>query len=188
MFDWLTNAKFLEAGHATEWISGIAGAGGALIGAFVSVLWTGYFNQRTRNRDDRRSTHTAALSVYQKLNKIYSSSRTIVKHYEDFEAQYQPNVGPKCLSLMGMLASDRSIWFSIEERKGILDASGKTIAKTSGLRLLNTLQDLDEGFNFLTACTIRYGVERQKLLDDMDPEEVTGTVGTSFSISARQLV
>ena len=38
MFDWLTHAKFLEAGHATEWISGIVGAGGAVVGGFVSVL------------------------------------------------------------------------------------------------------------------------------------------------------
>jgi hypothetical protein len=188
MFEWLGHAKFLEAGHASEWISGIAGAGGALAGAFVSVLWTEYFNRRTRKRDDRRLTHTAAHSAYHKLNKIYSTSRTILRHYEDFVAQYQPSTGPKCLSLMGMLISDRSIWFSVEERKGILDASGKAIAKTSGLRLLNTLQDLDEGFNFLTACAIRYGIERQRFLDDMNPEEVTGTVGTSFSISPRQLV
>lgn len=188
MLEWLADAKFLEAGHATEWISGIAGAGGALAGAFVSVLWTEYFNQRTRTRDDRRSTQITALAVYHKLNKIYSGSRTILKHYEDFEAHYQPQKGPKCLSLMGMLVSDRSIWFSMEERKGILDGSGRTIAKTSGLRLLNTLQDLDEGFNFLTFCAIRYGRERQKLLDEMNPEVVNGTVGTSFSISARQLV
>ena len=188
MFDWLTHAKFLESGHATEWISGIAGAGGALTGVFVSLLWTEYFNRRTRKRDDCRSTHTAALSVYHKLNKIYSGSRTIHKHYEDFVAQYQPTTGPKCLSLRGMLISDRSVWFSVEERKGILDASGKAVAKTSGLRLLNTLQDLDEGFNFLTSCAVRYGQERQKLLDSMHPEEVMGTVGTSTSISALQMI
>lgn len=188
MFDFLAHAKFLEAGHATEWISGISGAGGALVGAFVSVLWTEYFNQRTRKRDDRRLTHIAALSVYHKLNKIYSGSRTIFKHHEDFVAQYQSNTGPKCMSLMGMLISDRTIWFSVEERKGILDASGKGIVNTSGLRLLNTLQDLDEGFNFLTSCVIRYGQQRQKLLESLSPQQVTGTVATSTSISATQLV
>ena len=188
MFDLLTHAKFLEAGHAGEWISGIAGAVGAITGAFVSVLWTEFFNRRTRTRNDRRSTQTAALSVLQKLNKIYSASSTIHKHYEDFLTEYKPYMGQKCLSLMGMLVSDRSIWFTIEERTGILKASGKNIAKTSGLRLINTLQDLDERFNFLIACTIRYGAQRQKFLDEIIPKEVEGIVGTSFSISPQQHV
>ena len=188
MFDWLTHAKFLEAGHATEWISGIVGAGGAVVGAFVSVLWTEFFNRRTRKRDDRRANHTAALSIYHKLNKIYSGSRTILKHYEEFSSQYQPNSGPKCLSLMGLLISDRTVWFSVEERTGILDSSGKTIAKASGLRLLNTLQDLDERFNFLTNCATRYGRDRQRFLDEMQPEQVSGIVGTLSSISPTQLV
>ena len=188
IFDWLTHAKFLEAGHATEWISGIVGVGGAVVGAFVSVLWTEVFNRRTRERDDRRASQTAALSIYHKLNIIYSGSYTILKHYEEFSSEHQPSSEPKCLSFMGMRISDRAVWFSVEERMGILASSGKTVAKTSEVWLLNTLQDLDEGFNLLTMWAIRYGHERQKFLDDMQPEQVSGNVGTSFSISPTQLV
>ncbi len=188
MLDWLVHAKFLEAGHAVEWISGITGAGGAILGSLVTVLSTEIFNGRKLKRDDARENHISALAIFNKLNKIYSQCLTIHQHYSEFNTQYRPTTGPKCLSFMPLSVSDREVWFTMEERKAVLNSGGKKIAQSSGLRLLNRMLDLDERYNFLTKSALKYGPDREKLMDSFTATEALGIVGPQFEITPLQQV
>jgi hypothetical protein len=179
MGDWLAHAKILEAGHTVEWISGATGALGAILGSAVTVISTEFFNRRTRRREFGRRNHSAAFAVYQKLNKIYSTARTIHQHYLSFRETYNPNTGPQCLSFRGMFFDSAPVWFSIEEREGIWD--------TSGPQLVNQIQALDASYNFLLNCVGRYEQDRQKLMDALVPDSMDGPVGNLTSIDVRLL-
>lgn len=188
MPDWIITAKLLESGHVSDWISGIIGAVGAILGSVVTVSWTEFFGWRNRRRDDRRQAYSAALSIYHKLNKIYSGSLIIHRHYADFLDKYQDLTGPKCLCFQAMIISDAPAWFTTEDRLGIMLSRHRWYKKNDGLDLLNCLQDLDDQYHHLLSCVARYGLDRQNFLNNQDPAMADGIVGTSFGANASQIL
>jgi hypothetical protein len=162
---WLAHAKILEAGHASDWISGIIGAGGAIVGSLVTVLWTEAFNRRTRQRDLRRKNLVAAYAVYMGLNKIYSISKQVHVHFTG-QLKLCGSEGPKCLMVRAARFDRAPVNFSIEDRMGIWSFGGPED--------VNKIQSLDASFNFLIECVHQYDQERQRVWDAFQPEEFTG--------------
>jgi hypothetical protein len=179
MFDWMSQAKIFEAGHAVEWISGATGAAGAIVGAAVSVAWTEFFNRRARKRDLKVRNHAAAFAVWNKLIKIYSSSMSIKRHYSENEKEYNPDNGPRCLQGRPGYFDQTLVQLTIDERM--------TVWTVSGAAALNRLLDLDDQYNFLVQAVTRYLEHRQALFDSLTPVAVDGAIGTISEEDQRRI-
>jgi hypothetical protein len=177
MLDFLTKTEFPAAGYANDWVSGAIGIFGALLGSIATVVWTEYFNRRTRARNDRQSRHTAAIAVYRKLIKIYSRALEVHKHFEEFNLVYDPNTGSKCFFLIEVVIDIESVYFSDAEHIGVSNSGGKSLKNTNALKLLNKIQELEDGYNSLKNSVLLYGRDRQAFLSSLQPHKVTGVVG-----------
>lgn len=171
MFDWLANSEILKPAYTLEWISGLIGAGGAVLGSLVTILWTEWFNSRSRKRERREKFSAGSFAAYQRLNKIYSLSVIIRNHLESGIAAAKAERGaPICAKIQPINRLSGPIYFTIEELW--------TIAQLGGSDLINNINSLDDSFNALLDLMERYERERADILAQVIPERMEGLVGT----------
>ena len=161
--DWLIHAKIWQAGHASDWIAGWIGAGGAVLGSMVTVTWTEAFNQRARKRDRRARNATATFSVYSKINKIQSVSTQAYIHFKKNVPDID-NVGPdQWFRTAPFIPHSAPIAFDIDEKWAMVDVAG--------VALSNYLQRMDDAHNILCDLLRRYDTARQAIIAEILPNE-----------------
>ncbi len=149
--------RSLVSGHEAEWIAALAGAGGALAGAIVTVAWTEAFNRRTRREDDKRRRRAVALSVWLKLNQIYSWGLALRNHLATGLAHAQAmEADHACRVVLPILGPVSQLTITVDE----LQAAGEF----GGLPLLNMLSSLDLAYNQTSDGMARYYRDRRGAL------------------------
>jgi hypothetical protein len=169
--NWLLHAKIWQEGHASDWISGWIGAGGAILGSLVTVAWTEYFNARTRKRERREKNAVGSFAAYQKLNQIYSSASQISRHLKNsFQLGINQGIPFKCLATVPIMRLSTQVNFTVDELW--------TLTRVGGEALLNQVNSLDQAYNALIEIMDRYDKDRALLLEKMTPTEMNGEMGS----------
>lgn len=168
LLNWL---KDLTAStHSSEWISGITGAAGAILGSLVTVSWTAWYGHRTRRLERREKFAAGAFAAYQRLNQIYSIALVVRNHLDQGQALAAEKGQPACTTTMGMQRMSGPVFFPIEELW--------TLTQVGGNKLINRVNSLDHAFNSLLDSVDRYGLERQELwVNFPTPDKMDGIVG-----------
>jgi len=161
--DWLIHAKIWQAGHASDWIAGWIGAGGAILGSVVTVTWTELFNRRTRKQDRRARNATAAFSVYSKINKIQSLSTQAYVHFRKNVPDIDNIAQDQWLRTAPFIPHSIPIVFDIDEKWAMIDVAGVTLS--------NHLQRMDDAHNILCNLLSRYDIVRKSTTAEILPDE-----------------
>src|SRR5580698_9086693 len=140
--DWLAHVGWFDPKHASEWINGLTGAGGAILGSVVTITWTEWFNRRTRRREKRQKFGAAAFAAFHKLNHINSIAATIRNHLRESiaEARKKPDQ-PICLRVRPVAGMSGPIEYTVDELYNI--------AQMGKPELINTILSTDQNFNSL---------------------------------------
>ncbi len=156
--------------HSDEWINGATGAGGAILGGLVTIIWTGWYNRGTRQRERREKFATGAFASYQRLNQIYSVSIQIRDHLDGGHAMAASKHQPICTTTIGVQRMSGPVIFPIEELW--------TLTQVGGSKLLNRVNSLDHAFNQLLDSVDRYGIARREVWHKLPtPDNMEGIVG-----------
>jgi hypothetical protein len=152
----------LFAGHESELIAGGIGAVGVLAGAFVSVLWTEFFNQRSRKRDRKERFATGTFAVYQKLNYIYSLTMVRRDHLSRGILEAILIGAPFLYSTtLPVFGHSKLVEFTTDDLWAI--------TQVGGADLVNTVNSLDNAFNQQSAIMRYYSEERRGLTSRYPP-------------------
>jgi hypothetical protein len=175
-FPWI-NALF-DPSHSSEWISGLTGIVGALLGGFVTMMMTEWFNRRTRKQTEKDHRAQVAMATFTRLNSIYSVSRQICSHFNDAVAAAKAANVPLPLQVLPLQRMSTPIFFPLEEQW--------LLTKIGGPALINSIGSLDHSFNLLLDTVDHYTAERLKLFSMLPPPTtMKGHVGTSVFTPAQ---
>lgn len=157
--------------HTTEWISGLTGAGGAILGSVVTVIWTELFNRRTRRRDQKGRNAAGSFAAYQRLNQIYSNALVVKQHLDGSMAYAIVSHSPYfCMQVVPMNRLAGPVSFPVDELW--------TLAQVGGHALINRVNSLDHAYNSLAEMMDQYREARTAIWNQMVPERMDGTTGT----------
>lgn len=166
--------------HTSEWISGIAGAGGAILGSIVAIIATEFISWRKRKRDQREKLSAAAFTALQRLNQIYSVTITLRDHLKEGKSLSDKQPIQLCLATRPIQRMSSPVIFPAEEMWAMI--------KIGGGKLLNNIQSLDNVFNMLLDTMDSYNRDRQELTDAIPaPEIMSGHRGTS-AVSEQDII
>lgn len=158
-------AALFSADHASEWISGIAGAGGAILGSLVTIAWTEWFNNRTERRNSRERVSAAAFSALHRLNQIYSDMLMTREHLaEGFMEAHTRALPHLALATRPMNRLNDSVSFPVEELRALLSIGGP--------ELLNTVNAQDRGYNVVMDLMQSYRIERTAAMTGIESTEL----------------
>lgn len=159
------------AGHASEWIAGLTGAGGAMFGSVVTVVWTEFFNRRTRKRDQRSRNAAGAFAAFQRLNQIYSSMLTAKRHLDAGIAEAKKSDWPHvCAVVQPMNRLTGPVEFPVDELW--------TLTQVGGHALINKVSSLDHAYNSMSDMLDVYRVRRDEVWTKFTPTRMEGAVGS----------
>jgi hypothetical protein len=165
-FDGLSTAS-----HSSEWISGLTGAGGAILGSVVTVIWTELFNRRTRSRDRKSRNAAGAFAAYQRLNQIYSNALVVKQHLDGSMAYAIVSRSPFfCMQVVPMNRLPGPVSFPVDELW--------TLAQVGGHTLINRVNSLDHAYNSLAEMMDHFRDARIATWNQIVPERMNGTTGT----------
>lgn len=165
--------------HASEWISGLWGALGAIFGGAVTMCWTEWFNTRSRRRDQKARFAAVTFSAYQRLNHMYSVTTSIRDHLVEGCASRVDSQQPLFLTVRPMMRMSPPMSFPPDE---VWD-----LTQIGGHPLTNAVNSLDYAFNVLLDSMDDYFSRRRELMALFPPpEEWEGDRG-SLEITADQL-
>jgi len=166
---WFTS--LFAPGLSDLWVSGLVGAGGAVLGSFVTILWTELFNHRSRKRERRAKNAVAAFGVYQKLIQIYTGVTTVRTHLTtQFGEAKQAGLPFLCFRVQPLNSLSGPLHFTTDELWALSDIAGS--------RLINRVNSLDDGFNVVCDVVDHYRTIRAPIWDKLKPVDAQGVVGT----------
>lgn len=164
-------AGLFTAKHSTEWISGLTGAGGAILGSVVTVAWTELFNRRTRRRDQRMRNAAGSFAAYQRLNQIYSNALAVKRHLDGSMAHAVVSEAPYfCTVVQPMNRLPGPVAFPVDELFILMLVGGHT--------LINRVNSLDHAYNALAEVMDHYREARTGVWGQLTPERMDGVIGT----------
>lgn len=157
--------------HSAEWITGFTGAGGAILGSVVTVVWTELFNRRTRRRDQRSRNAAGSFAAYQRLNQIYSNALAVKQHLDGSMIDAVLSGAPFfCARVEPMNRLPGPVSFPVDELW--------TLSQVGGHRLINRVNSLDHAYNSVAEMMDAYRDTRNQVWGNITPERMEGTVGT----------
>lgn len=166
---WL--AELFSTAHSAEWITGITGAGGAILGSAVTIAWTEWFNRRTRGREARERTAAASFSALHRLNQIYSDMTVTRDHLADsFITAHESGLPHLCLAVRPLNRLNGALSFPTDELR--------ILWQVGGMELLNLVNAMDRGYNVVMDLMEIYRTERPQLIHEMEIVEHHGEVTT----------
>lgn len=157
--------------HATEWISGLTGAGGAVLGSLVTVGYTAWYSHRTRLRERREKFAAGSFATFQRLNQIYSVAIKLRDHLREGQMLAEDKDQPVCTVTMGIQRMSGPVSFTIDELWTLTQVSDNT--------LINRVNSLDHAFNALLDAMDRYASMRDEVWKLLPaPDKIDGIVGS----------
>jgi len=167
-------SELLSPSHSSEWISGIAGAGGALLGGLVTMAMTEWFNRRARGREEREARAKVTSATFARLNHIYSVTRQVWEHFAPAIESAKSAGVPIPAQVLPLQRMSTPVFFPVEEQW--------ILTKIGGPELVNSTGALDYAFNLLLDSVERYGSERNEMMQAFPASSVMrGNVGTTFA-------
>lgn len=158
-------------GHSNEWITGLIGAGGAILGSAVTVVWTELFNRRTRRRDQKARNAAGSFAAYQRLNQIYSNAVAVKRHLDTSFAEAEKEGAPYlCVLVRPLNRLSGPVEFPVDELW--------TLVQVGGHVLINRVSSLDHAHNSVMDVMDQYRLVRDEVWSHITPESMEGTVGT----------
>jgi hypothetical protein len=157
--------------YGDQWISGITGAGGAILGGLVVLVVTAIITWLDKRKERKQKMAAAAFATLHKLTKIYSYSMTVRDHiYEGFEIAARTPNQPKCTKVQPIQRLSGPVEFSVEEHWSMVQAVSSD--------LHNQVNSLDDSFNLIMDTMELFGKERQRLWAGLNPIAADGLIGT----------
>jgi hypothetical protein len=153
-------AGLFTAAHSSEWISGLTGAGGAILGSLVTIVWTEWFNKRSAKRETRERLRVGALGAINRLNILYSDMMVVRDHLaEGFIKAHELNAEYLTLAVRPMNRLGENTRFTLEELRALTDIGGS--------RLLNAVNPLDRLHNVIADLMDMYRIDRTALWEQL---------------------
>lgn len=169
----------LEPQHASEWINGITGAFGAAVGSMVTIIFTAWFNRRTRAQERREKFAAGAFGAFQRLNQIYSISLGVRDHLLIGQSAAEKSKARPCFTTMALHNPSEPVRFPLEELW--------TVTQLGGPDLVNAVVSLDHAFNQILRSMEKYSVLRDEVFRLLpSPDEMEGVSG-HMSLDASQM-
>jgi hypothetical protein len=157
---------FVDPKHVEAWISGIAGAGGAVLGGLVTV-WVA----KTEKRRERKQKMAAAtFAAHLKISKIYSFAIQYKNHLaEGLEASKRTPDQPICTRVRPMNRLSSLVEFSTDEHWSMMQLGGTDLHQKVVM--------LDASFNTIIDMMDLYREMRDAAWEKFDPKEANGLTG-----------
>ena len=163
----------VDKSHSSEWISGICGIGGAILGSVIALFLTEFLSARRRKKDQLDRFAAAAFAAYQRLNQIYSITIIIRDHLLEGQTAAVKNQMFACLATRPIQQMSAPVVFPMDELWAI--------TKIGGANTINALNSLDSVFNMLNDSMDDYSAARNELTDRMPPPSaMQGQCGTTM--------
>lgn len=170
----------IDPTKASEWISGLAGIVGALVGGAATMVMTEWFNSRNRARLDRERNAEVTSATFTRLNHIYSVARQIHEHFSDAITAAQGTQGPVHATTLPIQKMSPHVFFPVEQQWILIKIGGPSV--------VNTIGSLDFAFNQLLDTVEEYKLRRELLQKSLpSPSQANGNQG-SYILSQEQML